>query len=104
MIQLEDFKRPNNDNGRGIHWSPSPYWDSSGKENWGFWKEQLLEMQIKWVKVICDGADSALPLVRRLVDIDIMPVVRFYWPEQNPGNLGDRGAKAVGRLPGPDQR
>ena len=25
MIRLEDFPRPKDDNGRGIHWSASPY-------------------------------------------------------------------------------
>ena len=73
----------------------SCYWDSQGKQDWGFWSEQLQAMGIKWVKVVDDGGGSGLLLARRLVDIGVMPVVRLYWPEQNPGNIGSRGIDAV---------
>jgi hypothetical protein len=94
-MDLKDFPRPPEDNGRGVHWSISVYeW---GLRNWSFWAEQLLEMKIKWVKMMDDGGGSALPLARRLVDLKIMPVVRLYWPEQNPGNIGQRGRETVRR-------
>ena len=94
-MELHEFPRPPQDNGRGVHWSLSVYeW---GKSNWNFWAEQLQAMKIKWVKVMDDGGGSGLPVARRLVDLGIMPVVRFYWMEQNPGNISDRGAKAVKR-------
>jgi hypothetical protein len=94
-MELHEFPRPPQDNGRGVHWSLSVYeW---GKSNWNFWAEQLQAMKIKWVKIMDDGGGSGLPVARRLVDLGIMPVVRFYWMEQNPGNIGDRGAKAVKR-------
>jgi hypothetical protein len=94
-MELHEFPRPPQDNGRGVHWSLSAYeW---GKRDWNFWAEQLLAMQIKWVKMIDDGGGSALPLARRLVDLGIMPVVRLYWPEQNPGNIGQRGRETVQR-------
>lgn len=92
-MELHEFPRPPKDNGRGVHWSISAYeW---GKRDWDFWAEQLLAMKIKWVKIIDDGGGSALPVARRLVDLGIMPVVRLYWPEQNPGNIGLRGREAV---------
>jgi len=92
-MELHEFPRPPEDNGRGVHWSISAYeW---GKRNWDYWAEQLLAMKIKWVKIIDDGGGSALPVARRLVDLGIMPVVRLYWPEQNPGNIGQRGREAV---------
>ena len=94
-MELHEFPRPPKDNGRGVHWSISAYeW---GKRNWDFWAEQLLAMKIKWVKIIDDGGASALPVARRLVDLGIMPVVRLYWPEQNPGNIGQRGRETVRR-------
>ncbi len=94
-MELHEFPRPPGDNGRGVHWSISVYeW---GKRDWDFWAQQLLEMKIKWVKMLDDGGGSALPLARRLVDLGIMPVVRLYWPEQNPGNIGQRGRETVER-------
>ena len=63
---LSHFPRPAQDNGRGVHWSPSQYfW---GKEDWGFWKEQLQAMNIKWVKMLDDGGGSAMGLVKRLIE------------------------------------
>ena len=94
-MKLESFPRPPKDNGRGVHGSLSPYWDSAGKQEWSFWAEQLKAMGICWYKVIDDGGGSARQLVMRLLDLDIMPVIRFYRREQNPGSIGDRGAKAV---------
>jgi hypothetical protein len=94
-MELHEFLRPPKDNGRGVHWSISAYeW---GKRDWNFWAEQLLAMKIKWVKIIDDGGGSALPVARRLVALGIMPVVRLYWPEQNPGNISQRGRETVRR-------
>jgi hypothetical protein len=95
MMDLKEFPRPPQDNGRGVHWSLSAYeW---GQRDWSFWAEQLPAMRIKWVKIIDDGGGTALPLARRLVDLEIMPVVRLYWAEPNPGNIGQRGRETVKR-------
>ena len=75
----------------------SSYWLSQGAQDWGVWAEQLKAMGIKWVKCIDDGGGSAIQLVMRLLDLDIMPVIRFMWMEQNPGNIGARGIDAVKR-------
>jgi len=94
-MELKDFPRPPRDNGRGVHWSLSVYeW---GKRDWSFWADQLLAMQLKWVKIMDDGGGSGLKLARQLVDLGIMPVVRLYWPQQNPGNIGPRGRETVQR-------
>ncbi|MCB0153639.1 MAG: hypothetical protein KDF65_02495, partial [Anaerolineae bacterium] len=92
---LEHFPRPPADTGRGVHWSHSQYfW---GKQDWGFWKEQLQAMHVKWVKILDDGDGSAEGLVKRLVDIKIMPVVRFYKEEPNPGRISSREADTARR-------
>ena len=94
-MELKDFPRPPQDNGRGVHWSLSVYeW---GKRNWSFWAEQISAMQLKWVKIMDDGGGSGLRLARQLVELGVMPVVRLYWPEQNPGNIGQRGRETVRR-------
>jgi len=52
-------------------------------------------MQLSYVKIIDDGGGSGLQLANRLVDLGIMVVVRMYWPQQNPGNIGSRGMDAM---------
>ena len=94
-MKLSDFPRPPNDNGRGVHWSLSPYWASAGAQEWDFWASQIKEMGLKWIKVIDDGGGSAFRLVMRLLDMDVMPVIRLYRHEQNPGTIGSRGADTV---------
>ncbi len=92
---LEHFPRPPQDNGRGVHWSHSQYfW---GKDKWSFWKEQIQALKLKWVKVLDDGGGSAAGLVKRLVDIQVMPVVRFYKEEPNPGHMSSREMETVTR-------
>ncbi len=93
---LTHFPRPPQDNGRGVHWSPNQYlW---GKDDWGFWKSQLQAMNIKWVKLLDDGGGSALGLVKRLADLQIMPVVRFYRQRPNPGRISSREADMAKRF------
>ncbi|MEW5960786.1 MAG: hypothetical protein AB1801_23925, partial [Chloroflexota bacterium] len=83
---LSQFPRPPADNGRGVHWTHST--SRWGQNDWDFWKEQIQAMNLKWVKVMDDGGGSAQGLVKRLVDLKVMPVVRFYRLEPNPGVIG----------------
>ncbi len=94
MISLSDFPRPTQDNGRGLHWSASPY-HLSGHEL-DYWLDELKAMKIKWLKVLDDGGGSSLELCGRLVEIGIMPVVRLYIG--NPGHVQTRNLEAIRRL------
>jgi len=74
-MRLKDYPRPPSDNGRGIHWSPSQYqW---GKKDWDLWAQRLLDMKIKWVLCVSPPDNNANELAKRLIDLEIMPVVRF---------------------------
>lgn len=85
---LQDYPRPLNDTGRGVHWSPAPAkW---GQDNWPFWRDFLLATHIKWVKLNDDGGGSAKGLVARLTNLGIMPVVRLYRQPSYPGYLTAR--------------
>lgn len=87
-MSLQQYPRPLNDTGRGVHWSPAPArW---GQENWPFWRDFLLAAHIKWVKVVDDGGGSAKGLVARLANLGVMPVVRFYRQPSYPGYLTSR--------------
>ena len=55
-------------------------------------------MKIKWVKVLDDGGGSSLELVQRLLAVDIMPIVRLYRMEPNPGTIGGREEDTIRRL------
>jgi hypothetical protein len=95
-MRIEDFPRPKGDNRRGIHWSASVYHPvGSGLD---YWLGELQALKIKWVKVLDDGGGSSLDLVQRLLALDIMPVVRLYRLEPNPGTIGGREEETVRRL------
>jgi len=68
-----------------------------GKDSWDFWKEQIQAMNIKWVKLLDDGGGSAMGLVKRLVDIRVMPVIRYYKERPNPGRISSREADITRR-------
>ena len=95
-MQLRDFPRPPDDNGRGIHWSASLY-HPQGREL-AFWIQQLESMHIKWVKLLDDGGGSSLELCETLLAHGIMPIVRLYRREPNPGHIGGREEDTIRRL------
>ncbi len=95
-MDLKDFPRPPQDNGRGIHWSASPYHPEG--EALRFWINELKEMNIKWVKVLDDGGGSSAKLCEALLQEGIMPVVRLYRHEPNPGHIGGREVETVKKL------
>ncbi len=95
-MRLEDYPRPKNDNGRGLHWSASVYHPIGSALD--FWIDELTAMKIKWLKVLDDGGGSSLELCKRLLAADIMPVVRLYRLEPNPGHIGGREEETIRRL------
>lgn len=95
-MKLSSFPRPKGDNGRGIHWSPSTvHPEGSALDPW---IDELQRMNIKWVKVLDDGDGSSLELCRRLVQVDMMPIVRMYRLQPNPGRLSRRQEETIRRL------
>ena len=95
-MRLEDYPRPKGDNGRGLHWSASVYHPTGSALD--FWIDELVAMKIKWLKVLDDGGGSSLDLCKRLLAADIMPVVRLYRMEPNPGHIGGREEETIRRL------
>ena len=95
-MQISDFPRPPDDNGRGVHWSARVY-HPSGKDL-DFWIAELTAMHMKWIKVLDDGDGSSLELCRRLIDAGMMPVVRLFRERPNPGRVGGREVSGVRKL------
>ena len=95
-MRLTDFPRPKGDNGRGLHWSPSPRPPTESALD--FWMDELHAMHIKWLKIVDDGQGSTLPLVRRLVAEDIMPIVRLQRQGPPPHRLTPQERETVRRL------
>jgi len=103
-MTLADFPRPVGDNGRGLHGSALPGW-TGGDEGYDYWIRELVEMGIKWFKVVDDGGDS-LPLCEKLLDAGIFPIVRILrrdpppndTPEPNPGHIGAPEEETIRRL------
>jgi len=87
-MRIEDFPRPKDDNRRGVHWSASVYHPTGAALD--FWISELQAMHIKWVKLMDDGGGSSLEFCHRLIAADIMPIVRLYRLEPNPGHIGGR--------------
>ncbi|HRJ44017.1 MAG TPA: hypothetical protein PL105_19160, partial [Caldilineaceae bacterium] len=52
-MQISDFPRPPDDNGRGIHWSARIYHPSGADLD--FWISELTAMKMKWIKLLDDG-------------------------------------------------
>lgn len=83
-MELWEYPRPPNDTGIGIHWSAGyPLMVGLGRVR-DFWLPELLGMGVKWVKLLHDGGEG---LAELLLENDIMPVVRLYRPQPNPGVL-----------------
>ena len=93
---LSEYPRPPEDNGRGVHWSATPYHPPA--EDLKYWIDELKAMQIKWVKLLDDGGGSSIELCKMLLDNGMMPVVRIYRERPNPNRLGGREVDAIERL------
>ncbi len=102
--ELRDFPRPPQDNGRGLHGSLDAGWNG-GEQGYDYWINLLVEMNIKWFKVIDDSGKSA-PLCEKLLAAGIFPIVRILrrdpppndTPEPNPGHLGPMEEATIRRL------
>ncbi len=93
-MKLSEYPRPPADSGRGIHWSPSQYqW---GRKDWLKWQKRILELGFKWIKINVPPDYNAEALVKRLIDIEVMPVCRFI--SKNPTRLGGAVEKSIERL------
>jgi hypothetical protein len=93
-MKLSDYPRPPADNGRGIHWSPSQYqW---GRKDWDMWQKRILELGFKWIKVNVPPDYNAEAVVKRLVEIEVMPVCRFI--SKNPTRISAAVESSIERL------
>jgi hypothetical protein len=90
-LPLSSYPRPKNDNGLGIHWSTHIY--GQRPEVTDYFVNELVEMDIKWVKFLNDQVDGRDYdyLVEQLVANDIMPVMRIYISCNRPMDLGAMG-------------
>lgn len=95
-MQIEDFPRPPDDNGRGVHWSGSVYHPKGSELD--YWIAELQALKIKWVKLMDDSGGSSLELCQRLLAAGIMPVVRLFKEKPNPAGVGGRGIDAAKTL------
>lgn len=81
---LADYPRPANDNGRGLHWSPTT--QPMSPDMVDYFVSELGAMNIKWVKFLQDDAPEVTNpyLIEQLVAHDIEPVMRVYKPFNDP--------------------
>ncbi len=78
-----------------MHWSAGyPVMVGLGKIR-EFWVPELIAMGVKWVKIA--NHDGGEPLAELLLENGIMPIVRLYRPQPNPGVLGQREIDALDR-------
>ncbi len=95
-MNLQDFPRPADVSRRGIHWSASVFHPSGSSLDW--WINELLAMSIKWVKLLDDGGGSSKHVCQALLANGIIPVVRMYRNQPNPGHLSDDERSAISEL------
>jgi hypothetical protein len=81
MIEL--FERIRNN--RGVYGVPSCEPPKSG--DWDWWISELKGMHIAWYKLLDDGHGSSLVFANKLLENNIIPIVRVYRGEPYPGTL-----------------
>jgi hypothetical protein len=92
-MDLRDYPRPKDDTGIGVHWNAGFAAAIGLGQIEQIWLPRLRDMGVKWVKI--SQHDGALDFARLLLKNDIMPIVRIYRPQPNPGTLGPRELQAV---------
>lgn len=89
LQHLAAFPRPQNDNGRGLHWVPTT---SSTPAVVDRFVDEAKKMKAKWVTLLNEGTDQYHNeyLVEKLVSNGIEPVMRVYTSgvQPIPGDLG----------------
>lgn len=95
-MKLTDFPRPANESRRGIHWSATVFHPTGSSLDW--WIDELLEMNIRWVKLLDDGGGSSKHVCQKLLDKEIIPIVRIYRSRPNPGQLSERDKQTISEL------
>jgi hypothetical protein len=82
-MRLEDFPRPRNDTGRGIHWAPTTYQEEDEVDRL---LAEARAMRLSWITFLNDGADIGQNdyLVKEAVERDIEPILRVYTPSGLP--------------------
>lgn len=89
LQHLATFPRPQNDNGRGLHWVPIT---SSTPAVVDRFVDEAKKMKAKWVTILNEGTDQNHNdyLVEKLVSNGIEPVMRVYTSgvQPIPGDLG----------------
>jgi hypothetical protein len=86
-MDLRDYPRPPDDTGIGVHWSagyPAPNGIGQVRD---VWLPELLALGVKWVKIA--RGDGGTAFDELLLNSGIMPIVRLYRPQPNPGTLDD---------------
>jgi len=92
-VDLRDYPRPKGDTGIGVHWNAGFAAAIGLGQIEQIWLPRLIEMGIKWVKIA--HHDGARGFVDLLLKNDIMPIVRIYRPQPNPGTLSKAELAAV---------
>ncbi|HHY58688.1 MAG TPA: carboxypeptidase regulatory-like domain-containing protein [Chloroflexi bacterium] len=85
-MELNDYPRPANDTGIGVHWTVGYAAAVGMAKIREFWLPELKAMGVKWVKIF--NHDGALDFCELLLAEGFMPIVRLYRPAPNPGRLG----------------
>lgn len=95
-MDLRDYPRPKGDTGIGVHWNAGFAAAIGLGQIEQIWLPRLIEMGVKWVKVA--HHDGARGFVDLLLKNDIMPIVRIYRPQPNPGTLSPAELTAISDL------
>jgi hypothetical protein len=93
IVNLRDYPRPKDDTGIGVHWNagfPAAIGLGDIRDKW---IPELKALGVKWVKVA--RSDGGMAFIELLLEHDLMPIVRLYRPQPNPGILDATALAAV---------
>lgn len=81
---LSLYPRPPQDNGRGVHWTPTV--KAQSKETVDYFLGQIKALNVKWVKLLQNDAAAVEQeyLITGLVEQGVEPVLRVYKPYNEP--------------------